>query len=1382
MNSTDDNNQEDEAMDAASNVMETTTTSDNSSNGGSNGSAMEVIGAATAQDGSTAMEDAASTNDIVMGAEQAEGVDAESTVEMTIASTRNVHEENEEVCEEMMNDHNQILLQQEHDEVMVAAVEDEAPDEALDKVETFESEKTAEESSLSLSLHEFLSLGEIELGLEREHRPWPAEEGKSNELSNENARKLDTNLSTERHRRALSEIQRLPYVLRLLSQTRPFASMSAVVPLPYDANVAITAADKDHKQGDAVVDSVVNSLEDVAALYSAAEGIDVVMNHLAPTMTRKISRLKPLSFKRVNINGQDVVEWETSQLAEVARDPISLAKKRKSQPKSAQWTGSQPSDNGLLTSDEDPEIPDDDNNNDETTSIPLKKRKRSHRRDSLEDATADSQEATFVKIVSELTSLVVRSLEQNGFQKNSSSQDADDEPHDSGVGSLALSTDDSILSEYSPATDDDGGGAMEGSDLGSTIAAIMHYSPVLQSRHVSSAFCRASLPQTGNLLTRIAANCPATSSGLLLGCIETYAHAITCGNTSIAKTAKKGANALAGLCRSECSKVFNKLQSLDIMADIQLQLSMKLGVLETCSTVLKNLSKSICCSESFSIITTSAEKQREPRRTVSRDSSADILDEDTEELGSIAITSDERSLASHFTKNSKLYAQTLEFFRANIGNTCGGGNESRGELCLILRCLLLMLLVPIGNTSRCEEAFLGLSKALGAILYQQPRYINDLCLPKTSVTDPSYIMLTSSIILLCARALNGDNCEESRDKKEHIVDLVIEIKRLEASSKTMQQFWGSIESFMKTGATKSLFDSISTAVSLKIRVSELESCYESIQRGMKLLATSVVRKFQPIVRAEDSIQTLDALLQSIKRKDPPCNQIAVTKQSLQRLLEHDDTPSLIEKVNVWRFIADATKLVANETSSQIPFVLPTSLDILWSKIITNPTSTKSGDYGAEQSTYLLRLFYALQYFEAHPTSPFVVDVRSLPLKEVLTAVKLFRATDARDFVLSELRRLVEKDAPDVELDWNPIEKPVLATVDSMTRNDIVETLYCSIRDIVILDDDTKGDAGDQESVFTQARLCLNDADLFCTVVSAFFSFPNSPTSRFSYSLLCRDPMILFRYPLKVWRRKGLRRILLTTLRTLLLANNFIAFRDSPNSDTARELIAARDAIVIRCLLAVVHGGGTHNPCICSSTTSFIRWLVTCRPGLVGLLVKQGIQEIDIDWLVEYVPESINDSQVLVHILSQMGFSAAPEKILDAADAISRIAIVHGGDSNDHIAGQMAINALSQLIDSFYLVSGPVGVPFALLSDETGTDIIQRSRKAAFRILNSLIKVRARRKSFLGCGSGLQKLRSLCKGESAANLPQESAAGRRKILKELFDTASKATGILSNTPN
>jgi hypothetical protein len=109
---------------------------------------------------------------------------------------------------------------------------------------------------------------------------------------------------------------------------------------------------------------------------------------------------------------------------------------------------------------------------------------------------------------------------------------------------------------------------MEGSDLGSTVIAIMHHAPVLRSRQVavSEKLWRSSMkvlficlqysnsvsyfaslsttrmpsveqqflkPGTFDDLNQIGTNCPTSVPSLLLGCVEAYSLAISHGNSSI---------------------------------------------------------------------------------------------------------------------------------------------------------------------------------------------------------------------------------------------------------------------------------------------------------------------------------------------------------------------------------------------------------------------------------------------------------------------------------------------------------------------------------------------------------------------------------------------------------------------------------------------------------------------------------------------------------------------------------------------------------------------------------------------------------------------------------------------------------------------------------
>ena len=110
-----------------------------------------------------------------------------------------------------------------------------------------------------LSLHDCLSLGEIALGLQNDD--------KANTTKQE----------ASHHDRSIQEIHRLPLFLRILSMTRP---LSTITSLPSsekrEESEQIEQNNEEVEEKDDLVDQVVERLEQVAATYSVAEGVDVV--------------------------------------------------------------------------------------------------------------------------------------------------------------------------------------------------------------------------------------------------------------------------------------------------------------------------------------------------------------------------------------------------------------------------------------------------------------------------------------------------------------------------------------------------------------------------------------------------------------------------------------------------------------------------------------------------------------------------------------------------------------------------------------------------------------------------------------------------------------------------------------------------------------------------------------------------------------------------------------------------------------------------------------------------------------------------------------------------------------------------------------------------
>jgi len=502
-----------------------------------------------------------------------------------------------------------------------------------------------------------------------------------------------------------------------------------------------------------------------------------------------------------------------------------------------------------------------------------------------------------------------------------------------------------------------------------------------------------------------------------------------------------------------------------------------------------------------------------------------------------------------------------------------------------------------------------------------------------------------------------------------------------------------------------------------------------------------------------------------------------TKKLLDCLLEMDnegEALSLIDNVESVQFVIEATRFLAQAKSSEVPLVLPAHLDMTWSEIASTWTLSDTETTDGRRCIYLFRFLYAFTFLNTAPKSPFAFDPRSSPIKESLSMIKMLSSKSTRDYLLSELQILIQKHCP--ELDFKQFEQElefqVAPPFDTMNRKSLLGALSKSIQGNFGLDNAKICENNATEQLFLQAKSRVCDADVYCTIINAFLSSPHNPPPNYSYYVLCRDPIVCFKFPLCVWKCQSLRRIALSVLETLLRSNEAITLKESINNDSAFELLMARDAIVARCLLAALHGGDSTNLVVCSMTSTFIRWLIRCRCGLVALLVKQGLQDRDLDWLVENVPETMNDSRCMLQIFSERNYLTSAERLV-AADAIIRIAIVHG-QSNETESSQLILIAVSQLVDSFYLILGPIGLfPVdALFNADSDTPITQILQKAALRILKSLTRVRGTKTHNIRSEYSMviQKFINLCKGE----LQSGAVTGRRKqLLKELYDAATKA---------
>lgn len=307
------------------------------------------------------------------------------------------------------------------------------------------------------SLHDWLRLGEIELALSPE-----AQKGKDEMC------------------RGRDEIHRLPLMLRLLAGSQPLSSIPSI-PREEESDSS--------EEGpiDSIIDGVVSRLEDVAATYSAAEGVDVLVSSLAPTIGRKIGKLPPL--KRVYSGVPDLPQrrrweglWDTRELATVAASPVGGSSKKR---RLSEHVSSPPQTDEIVAEEDEGDNAMKIDKEDGVRNFPRKieassavSRESEGHHDSQSFLVAaavsaeDSQESMVVKTLTEMALLVVASLET-------------DDNDDKSNGNTALSVmADSLLSEPGPDSTDSVG-AIGGSDLGATIVALMHHAPVLRHRHVA---------------------------------------------------------------------------------------------------------------------------------------------------------------------------------------------------------------------------------------------------------------------------------------------------------------------------------------------------------------------------------------------------------------------------------------------------------------------------------------------------------------------------------------------------------------------------------------------------------------------------------------------------------------------------------------------------------------------------------------------------------------------------------------------------------------------------------------------------------------------------------------------------------------------------------
>jgi hypothetical protein len=889
-------------------------------------------------------------------------------------------------------------------------------------------------------------------------------------------------------------------------------------------------------------------------------------------------------------------------------------------------------------------------------------------------------------------------------------------------------------------------------------------------------------------MTRMGANCPASVPSLLRGCIEAYSAAILHGNTSIANVAKQGTMALSQLSTREQSRVQAALLTSGVMMDVQLKLSMAHDPTSAVCLLVQHLSNDQNALPS-NMLDSQQQIVQDKTQQPSGDNSSDFRSRERE-YGPIT-RGKEPTLNQLLQDSPALLKHTLEFLKTELSKAAESPENGmpKGRLCLLFKaCGWVLLSSPVNMSSIAASGIAALLEAMvpelqSLLLFFKKDLPEQERPPEESALDRAFALLHCAIIFTLARLFQIRHTEETIGKCFALTEDMLSFLSI---SRRSDGLISRITCLLKSNNSFGLFtDVMETLTDRKSQdQGRLRISFLAIESGLQSLCEKTKKDSMDVEGEKDSCEnvndSLSTLLLEVQEELDITDDTTIprTKKMLEAILTDDagTASSLVCRDDVARFVTDATAFLSR-SKELVPTIMPIQIEALGLKVEFGKRDCSQPLNGME-SKFLLQLLHAFEYLEREPKSPFAFDPRDLPIKESLFICKNLSSAGKAKLLNSRLLDLVEKHCPEILLQVQKWElqrmSSALALKKPMSRRETGEVLDAAIR-VCMQDANPDEPASNLEGLFLFAQSQLPDSDLCTVVVSSLLSTPNKPPPFYTYALLCRDPLVLLKCPMKVWTCRGLRRMTLTVLCSLLETNAVLTFSTSRSEESAVELIAARNALLARCLFVAMSGADSALPSFyCSMTTSILRTLIAGNRGLVAVIIKQGLPDVALDWLVEYIPETMDDSRELTQLLSDRS-SLTPAERLVAADAVLRIAITHG-QSNEIDAEAMVYSALSQLINSFFLVVGPVGVPVnVLIGDGSGLDVTQMSRKAAFRILKSLLKVRGRRARMRNeCGMALQKLASLCKGESAFSGVAGAVAGRRKaLLKEIFDAVTKA---------
>ena len=462
------------------------------------------------------------------------------------------------------------------------------------------------------------------------------------------------------------------------------------------------------------------------------------------------------------------------------------------------------------------------------------------------------------------------------------------------------------------------------------------------------------------------ANCTNAVPSLLRGCIDAYKNAVTMRSsrhTGIAKTAKGAIKALAGLSEREKSRVRGALAQDGILVGLQLEFAVNQDRISAVCLLLQHLASQ--CND-----------KELPGQVTNRSNR------------------DELSLRTVLQQTPALLTSTITFLKeqALMITTEGEGLDQRiGWSCLLIRCWAWVVIrcdIMLAFKDSCQDelellaSLVSTLQALGEVIQGTPE-------TDSKSTETPLTLLLCASILTQARLSFVDSADETVVRQcSAWVKKCFEYRSRHLEYGTVV---ARIACFLKSRNVKAfrrfvqdvLNDGKFSGDCYTLLPSELE---HGVLNSWELIGDTI--NFDSFFKGklDASIpQNTTALIDFVKYADSNSTE-GLTDSLKSCLVEHiggkaiecrQPDPKMPE------LITRAAAYFAKHTTINLPLFSPLQLEISASKLRLHELKSQLSEKVVEFNTFYLVLYW-FAFIETSENSIFKVDLRILPLKEMLS--------------------------------------------------------------------------------------------------------------------------------------------------------------------------------------------------------------------------------------------------------------------------------------------------------------------------------------------------------------------------------------------------------------